>query len=198
LPGRNLPSQASPSLRQASLCARGFDPAAGPLLGELDYEHVSVLPRSDCNDAERPSPAERDLLARTPVRYGRMQRRRFGRCPVRALELEKETCPFGSPFRFDGRGRTARRAYLVIERGHALGSPRPLCEIRWGRHGNQPDLDKSRFTGAACSRAKCGLSTQLRGIAAEASATAVSRNSTSNFLGGCFAYFGPSTSVEKA
>jgi hypothetical protein len=101
-----------------------------------------------------------------------VQRGRVGGRAVFVLEPEKEPCHSVFPSVLTVGARTARRAYLVIERGHAPGSPRPLCEIRCAGTGISPDLDRRRLTGAASSCANCGLSTRLRGIAAEASATA--------------------------
>ena len=69
----------------------------GQILHDQHRGRVGVVV-TDANHAHRPV-AEVNRLARSPVRHRATERRRLGRLAVMRLELERETLPFGAPFR---------------------------------------------------------------------------------------------------
>jgi hypothetical protein len=58
---------------------------------------VRVFPEPCVNDSERPSRAQRDQVACTPVRYRSLERRRISRRAVLTFELEGKGFPVGPP-----------------------------------------------------------------------------------------------------
>jgi hypothetical protein len=69
-------------------------------LGGFDHQHhhriaVRVFPEPRVNDSVRPSRAQRDYVAWTPVRYGCLERRRVGRRSILPFECEGEASHSG-------------------------------------------------------------------------------------------------------